>query len=190
MNKEQYQERKILGLCAWGKCPKPRQLKHTLCYDHMIRHRKHSNKYQTAIYWNKKTSGICVSHACNKPCGDERVLCDGCWEVWRARKRKWSATPRGKKIKRRIQKKWRLARKNRGVCMRCERPVTTKTLCDLCAQMQVDYYRRRVGKPPTAREHCSNCGKTGHRIQRCKERSIVDMPLEFYATSRVPVDVL
>lgn len=96
------------------------------------------------------------------------------------------AKTRYKVRRRENQRKRRADRIAAGLCVNCNQPLCTETVCRRCAdEIMANWHAKHPG-PPKRITKCSVCGQPGHYAPRCKNRPVDPVRLEDYALARIP----
>lgn len=184
MNAVEYAAKRAAGICTWGACRRKSRLG-VLCKDHRRRHRDVSNRCHRARYVEKKVAGICVTKSCTSASREDAVFCEPCTKKHTEERRRFTSSEKGRKWHRRYQARRRKDRADRGLCLRCDTPRVTKTLCDEHRREALARWRKRTGKGPNLNEHCSACGGAGHRVTTCKGLpALPPLRIEDFASAR------
>lgn len=187
---------KALGLCHWG-CSKGSERRTTYCTElathgtmcakHHASDRISSLKCDAKRRLYRKMSGLCYN--CGKPTEREVATCDSCYAKHLARARRRGSSRKAKDKTRTAQRRRVKGRVELGLCVRCNRPLVTKTVCAVHRLAAIEYFRKRTGT--TQKRPCQRCGSMFHRAVRC-EKSLysdtTDISIEEYATARPGAD--
>lgn len=172
-----YQLRKAADLCcgSWT-CKRPRS--HGVFCEVHQRNRVKAQKTATMKrYLAHKLGGICVGRGatCKSPQPADTLLCASCTEENAANARRYRRSYRGRAKRRAHLKRWRKARIERGMCVRCDKELATETLCEEHRQEM----RRRV---------CALQGRVWEP-KVAKRAQAPMLPVEHYAAARMAVDL-
>lgn len=187
MNAAEYAAKRDAGICTWGSCRRA-ATDGVLCKPHRLAHRKLVCKRLRRIYWTKKEAGLCVARYCESQAREDSVFCQACTEKNSRDHKRYRSSEKGKTWYRKYQQKKRQDRIDRGLCIRCDRKLATKTVCEVHRQLVLAKYRERVGRGPNLKERCSLCKQPGHRSNRCTGLApLPPLRIEDFATARTEV---